>query len=41
MTSAHAQSMGGSQVFLEEGEMQTVDTTDQNVLRWPAEMIRQ
>ena len=26
MTSAHAQSMGGSQVFLEEGEMQTVDT---------------
>ena len=26
MTSAYAQSMGGSQVFLEEGEMQTVDT---------------
>ena len=26
MTSEHAQSMGGSQVFLEEGEMQTVDT---------------
>lgn len=26
MTSAHAQSMGGSQVFLEEGELQTVDT---------------
>ena len=26
MTSAHAQSMGGSQVFLEEGEMQTGDT---------------
>ena len=26
MTSAHAQSMGGSQVFLEEGEIQTVDT---------------
>ena len=26
MTSGHAQSMGGSQVFLEEGEMQTVDT---------------
>ena len=25
MTSAHAQSMGGIQVFLEEGEMQTVD----------------
>ena len=26
MTSAYAKSMGGSQVFLEEGEMQTVDT---------------
>lgn len=26
MTSAHAKSMGGSQVFLEEGEIQTVDT---------------
>lgn len=26
MTSAHAKSMGGSQVFLEEGEVQTVDT---------------
>lgn len=26
MTSAHAQSMGGSQVFLEEGELQTADT---------------
>lgn len=26
MTSAYAQSMGGSQVFLEEGEVQTVDT---------------
>ncbi len=26
MTSAHAQSMGGSQVFLEEGEIQTVAT---------------
>lgn len=26
ITSAHAQSMGGSQVFLEEGEIQTVDT---------------
>ncbi|MDO4522160.1 MAG: D-alanyl-D-alanine carboxypeptidase family protein [Eubacteriales bacterium] len=26
VTSAHAQSMGGSQVFLEEGEKQTVDT---------------
>ncbi len=26
MTSAHAKSMGGSQVFLEEGEKQTVDT---------------
>ena len=26
MTSAHAQSMGGSQVFLEEGQMHTVDT---------------
>lgn len=26
ITSAHAKSMGGSQVFLEEGEMQTVDT---------------
>lgn len=26
MTSAHAMSMGGSQVFLEEGEIQTVDT---------------
>lgn len=26
MTSAYAQSMGGSQVFLEEGEIQTVDT---------------
>ncbi len=25
-TSAHAQSMGGSQVFLEEGEIQTLDT---------------
>lgn len=25
-TSAHAQSMGGSQVFLEEGEVQTLDT---------------
>ena len=25
-TSAHAKSMGGSQVFLEEGEVQTVDT---------------
>ncbi|GLC77918.1 D-alanyl-D-alanine carboxypeptidase [Lacrimispora brassicae] len=26
VTSAHAKSMGGSQVFLEEGEVQTVDT---------------
>lgn len=26
VTSAHAKSMGGSQVFLEEGEIQTVDT---------------
>ena len=26
MTSAYAKSMGGSQVFLEEGETQTVDT---------------
>lgn len=26
VTSAHAQSMGGSQVFLEEGEVQTVET---------------
>ncbi|MDD2973456.1 MAG: D-alanyl-D-alanine carboxypeptidase [Lachnospiraceae bacterium] len=26
ITSAHAKSMGGSQVFLEEGEVQTVDT---------------
>ena len=26
ITSAHAKSMGGSQVFLEEGEIQTVDT---------------
>lgn len=26
MTSAHAKSMGGSQVFLEEGEVQTLDT---------------
>ena len=26
VTSAHAKSMGGSQVFLEEGEKQTVDT---------------
>lgn len=26
ITSAHAKSMGGSQVFLEEGEMQTLDT---------------
>ncbi len=26
VTSAHAKSMGGSQVFLEEGEMQTVET---------------
>lgn len=26
MTSAHAKSMGGSQVFLEEGEIQTLDT---------------
>lgn len=26
MTSAHAKSMGGSQVFLEEGELQTVET---------------
>ncbi|MBQ7765538.1 MAG: D-alanyl-D-alanine carboxypeptidase [Lachnospiraceae bacterium] len=26
VTSAHAQSMGGSQVFLEEGELQTVET---------------
>lgn len=26
MTSAHAKSMGGSQVFLEEGEVQSVDT---------------
>lgn len=26
MTSAHAKSMGGSQVFLEEGEIQTVET---------------
>lgn len=26
MTSAHAKSMGGSQVFLEEGEVQTVET---------------
>ena len=26
MTSAYAKSMGGSQVFLEEGEVQTVDT---------------
>ena len=25
-TSAHAKSMGGSQVFLEEGEIQTVET---------------
>ena len=25
-TSAHAKSMGGSQVFLEEGEVQTVET---------------
>ena len=26
VTSAYAKSMGGSQVFLEEGEMQTVET---------------
>ncbi len=26
VTSAHAKSMGGSQVFLEEGEVQTVET---------------
>ncbi len=26
MTSAYAKSMGGSQVYLEEGEKQTVDT---------------
>ena len=26
LTSAHAKSMGGSQVFLEEGEVQTVET---------------
>ena len=26
VTSAHAKSMGGSQVFLEEGEIQTVET---------------
>lgn len=26
MTSAHAKSMGGSQVFLEEGEVQTAET---------------
>ena len=26
VTSAHAKSMGGSQVFLEEGETQTVET---------------
>ena len=26
VTSAHAKSMGGSQVFLEEGEKQTVET---------------
>ena len=26
MTSAHAKSMGGSQVFLEEGEVQTLET---------------
>ena len=31
-TSAYARSMGGSQVFLEEGEKQTAETNDQNVI---------
>ena len=37
VTSAHAKSMGGSQVFLEEGEIHTVETLlpREMMLRWP------
>ena len=33
ITSAHAKSMGGSQVFLEEGETQTVETMIKKLYR--------
>lgn len=36
VTSAYAKSMGGSQVFLEEGEMQTVETLIKCIVTPPA-----
>ena len=40
ITSAHAKSMGGSQVYLEEGEKQTVETMIKCMWWLPGTMLR-